>query len=379
MNEKAVRYFFQILEGRKKGLWPQILLFLLHILSLPYGFVVISRRFLYSLGILPRKRAEVPVISVGNITVGGTGKTPLVRYLTQFYREQGFSPAILLRGYGGAFQGEAGLVTDGHTLHMEAKQAGEEAVMMAWQMPGVPILIGKKRIACAHMAAEKLDIDLLILDDGFQHLQIRRQLDLVAVDATNPFGYGYLLPRGLLREPLRTLKSAQILVLTKVDQVPARRLQRIKDNLKQKAPGSLLVEAGYRAVFLRDLPGEKTLPLDLHRERILAFSGIGNPRSFEETIKGLGGEITARLRFPDHHSYTEEEILHIFSLAFQRRVDLIITTEKDAIGLPLYLRELIAGQEMTLWVLGIEIEVLDKEERLHEYLTTLPVEGGKRK
>ncbi len=363
--------YLRLIQGKEQGVWVPVALVVLNVLSLIYRFIICLRTIFYRLGIPPRKKLPVKVISVGNITVGGTGKTPLVRYLAQFYISRGKNPAILLRGYKSEFSGDVGVVSNGKEILMDPDEAGEEAVMLARQLPEVPVLIGGDRYRTGMYAIEELDVDIVILDDGFQFLRLRRDLDLVAIDAVTPFGYDYLLPRGLLREPVRALRRADVIIITKVEHLPQKPLEKLRQRLIAIAPDALIVEAKHRPVFLRDFTGREEKELELNKDRVLAFSGIADPQSFESSLQNMGADIVLRLRFPDHHHYSEEEILHIFSEAFTRQAELIITTEKDVMGLPPHLQELIAGQKMTLWVLGIEVEISSGEERFEDLLANM--------
>ncbi len=378
-QQKVHSFLLQLIGKKNRSLTTDLLLWLLYLASWPYRIFVGAKALFYRWGILRGDSLEIPVISVGNITVGGTGKTPLVCYLAQFYQKQGFKPAILLRGYKGKFAGAVGLVTDGQEIFMDTLEAGDEAVMMAHQLSDVPILVGADRFATGGYAQEKLGVDLIILDDGFQNFKLTRDLDLVTIDSLNPFGYGHVLPRGLMREPKSALGRAHALILTHVDQVPQVPLEKLKDKLTNDFPAVPIIEAGYEPIFLRDVAGTEEKKLDLSKKKIVAFSGIGNPRSFEEKLSSLGGDVIYRLRFSDHHKYTEEEILQVFSAAFAKDADMIITTEKDAISLPAHLRELIAGQKMALWVLGIEVSIASGKDKIVALLKDVVErkEGGK--
>ncbi len=359
--------YLRLVQGKKKGPFVPIALFFLLLASYVYGLLILLRNALYRARILPRLGLEVPVISVGNITIGGTGKTPLVRLVADMIKKKGKEPAILIRGYKGSFQGDVGVVSDGHSILMEPEAAGEEALMLATQLPGVPVIIGTSRYKTGLYAVNELGVDAIILDDGFQHRHLKRNLDIVAIDATNPFGYGYLFPRGLLREPRMSLRRGDIIVLTKADYLPLRRREKLLKRLDRLVgKNGQVIQARHRPVWLRDFTGEKERGLGLNKKKVIAFSGIGDPASFERTLEEMGAELVLRLRFPDHHRYTQEELLEIFSMAFMRGAEMIITTEKDIVGLPENLKELIAGQEMGLWVLGIEIEISTAREILEE-------------
>lgn len=364
--------YLRLLQGKKKGPLVPIALFFLLLASYFYGIVILLRNILYRIRFLPRRKLKIPVISIGNITIGGTGKTPLVRLVADLIRKKGLVPAILIRGYKGSFKGEYAVVADGHSILMDSEQAGEEALMLATQLPGVPVIIGASRYAAGQYAVEELGVDAVILDDGFQHRNLERDLDIIAIDATNPFGYGYIFPRGLLREPRWSLRRGDIVILTKADYLPLKRRERILEKLKRLlGKKGKIIQARHRPMWLRDFTGEKERGLTLNKKKVIAFSGIGDPASFERTLESMGAELVLRLRFPDHHRYTQEELLEIFSMAFMRGAEMIITTEKDIVGLPDELKDLIAGQEMGLWVLGIEAEISEGKEILEETINQI--------
>src|SRR4030043_1067566 len=206
----------QILYQKEKPLGKRILLFPLYILSLPYGWAVRTRTFLYSLGLLKTRRLPRPVISVGNITVGGTGKTPLVMALSEGLMERGIPTAILSRGYRGK-KGSGPLVTDGQRVLLSPEESGDEPFLMASVLKGIPILIGKDRLKNGEMALDRFPVLGFLLDDGFQHLPLHRDLNVLLIDAQIGFGDGHLLPRGILREPLSHLRRADLFLLTKVE------------------------------------------------------------------------------------------------------------------------------------------------------------------
>ena len=250
-------------------------------------------------------------------------------------------------------------------------------MMLATQLPTVPVVIGQDFWQAGQYAVDELGAEVILLDDGFQQRSLIRNLDLVALDATCPFGHGYLSPRGLLKEPARALRRSDVIVLTKSDYLPQKRrerlLQRLKRLIGQKAD---IIQASHQPVWLRDFTGNKEKNLSLKKKKVIAFSAIADPGSFEKTLKDLGADLVLRLRFPERHRYNQEELLEIFSMAFLRGAEMIITTEKDVVGLPQELKELIAGQEMGLWVLGIEIEINAGQEKIEEKLDNIIPEEG---
>lgn len=366
-----------MIRGKKRGPLISIFLFILLIISFFNWLFIMFRNGLYRLRLLPRRRLEVPVISIGNITGGGTGKTPLVRLLARKVQDRGYTPTILSHSRRGSFQGGVGVVSDGHSLLMNAEEAGEETMMLATQLPTVPVVIGQDFWQAGQYAVDELGAEVILLDDGFQQRSLIRNLDLVALDATCPFGHGYLSPRGLLKEPARALRRSDVIVLTKSDYLPQKRrerlLQRLKRLIGQKAD---IIQASHQPVWLRDFTGNKEKNLSLRKKKVIAFSAIADPGSFEKTLKDLGADLVLRLRFPERHRYNQEELLEIFSMAFLRGAEMIITTEKDVVGLPQELKELIAGQEMGLWVLGIEIEINAGQEKIEEKLDNIIPEEG---
>lgn len=375
MTPRIKNYLLLLIQKKKKGLASDFILLLLWGCSFFYGlYIFIIRRF-YRLPIISRKkRLNLPVVSIGNITVGGTGKIPLIRYLANYYQKQGLKPLILLRGYGGFLQEDAAIVSQGEAILLDARVAGEEAVVMARQLPGVPIVISKNSILGGEYAQRNFKADVLIIDDAFQDFKLKRNLDIVALDAVNPFGYNYLLPRGFLRESPKVLKYAQIISLNKIEQVPAQRLEKLRLKMTKLTGKALLIETIQKPVFIRDISGQEDKDLNLNGEKVLAFSAIGNPASFEATLLKLGAELVGKLRFPDHHTYSEEEVLQIFSVAIRKKADLIITTEKDIRSLPPKINKLVSGQKMTLWMLGIELEIVKGQAEFATKLKT--IKGG---
>jgi tetraacyldisaccharide 4'-kinase len=260
----------------------------------------------------------VPVVSIGNLTLGGTGKTPCVEYVAAYYRSLGRRPVILSRGYGGS-----GAVND-------------EAMLLEENLGGIPHLQGADRVALAKRAVREWDADVLVLDDGFQHRRLARDLDLLLIDATEPWGNGHLFPRGFLREVREEMRRADIILLTRCDQMPAGASSRLHDVLGRLAPDRHLVETVHEPVNLID-SARATRPLDDLRDKtVAAFCGIGNPDAFERTLLGLGARVEALRVFPDHHRYTPIDIKSLDGWARQRAKDcVVVTTQKDLVKLRL--------------------------------------------
>ena len=252
----------------------------LRLAAFPYSAAVRVRNLLFHRGWLHSEKVPIPVVSVGNLTVGGTGKTPCVEYVARFYRALELRVAILSRGYG-----------------------NDEALVLEENLPDVPHLQGADRVQLAKTAVEELDSEILVLDDGFQHRRLRRDLDLVLIDATAPWGYGYLLPRGLMREPPSSLRRASVIALSRCDQVEGDERRRLKEQIQALAPGVDMIETRHQPVELTN--GERTARLELLRNKpIAAFCGLGNPDAFRRTLTDLGATVVAFRAYPDHHAYT---------------------------------------------------------------------------
>ena len=301
--------------------------------------------------------ASLPVISVGNITAGGTGKTPMVRYICERLAEKGYAATVLSRGYRAKDNSLSLLISDHGKLLVEPDVSGDEAWLLAKALPAASVVIGRSRTKSAQMVEEGALGQVLVLDDGFQHRALSRDLDIVLIDATNPFGYGHCLPRGLLREPLEGLTRAQAIVLTKVDQAPAADVP-IAETIHQP-----------RALYdLRHwLTAEQPQAPDAELGRpVLAATGIGNPQSFGKTLQSLGYDVKSVMGFGDHHDFTNDDLVAIWKEAFAKGAQAIMITEKDAVkicqlsGLTEF--------KIPIYVLSIGIHFLSGDEDLNQLI-----------
>ncbi len=311
-------HYLHLISGESRGLGPALMRFGLRAASVPYGLAVRLRNGAYQRGWLQSEPVPVPVISVGNLTAGGTGKTPCVEYIARFYRELHRRVAILSRGYG------------------SAGECNDEALLLKENLPDVPHLQGADRVALARTAFAKLESDVLVLDDGFQHRRLARDVDVVLIDATVPWGHGYLLPRGLLREQPSSLRRADVLMLTRCDQAPAEQRDRLRRTLSRIAPHKPLVETTHRPVELSNCDGENAA-LELLRDvPAAAFCGIGNPESFRRSLLNLGARLEDFRAYPDHHAYGRADIeeLHRWADGLPAGT-VIVTTQKDVVKLRL--------------------------------------------
>ncbi len=320
------------LHDRVQALWygedasPGLLLGpVLGIASGGYGLGIRIRNALYDRGILGIRRLPVPVVSVGNLTVGGTGKTPLVIHLAEFLKEHGRKPAILSRGYGGRPRGPVEVVSDGRLVLSEPAVCGDEPFMMARRLHRVPVLTGPERYLTGREAVDRFDVDVLLLDDGFQHRHLHRDVDILVVHARRPFGNGRLLPRGPLREPLESLQRARWIVRTG----PATDDDGEGDPQAFPGCGRPAIRALHRPSRLVHAASGETLPLDsLTGKTFSAFAGIGSPQAFRQTLESLGCRVAPLLAYPDHHRFSRADIEAIRRSA--AAADGLVTTEKDA-------------------------------------------------
>jgi len=328
-------YLLGVVGEREKGLLAGLLRAGLGGLAGCYRAGLTANLALYQTRLFSRKRFSCPVISIGNITLGGTGKTLATLTLCQWLLRRGRKPAVLSHGYAGNASAPR-VVSDGENLKRGPREAGDEAFLLAASLPGVPVLVGKDRRRSGEMALG-LGAQVLVLDDGFQYWKLEKDCEIVLVDALNPFGNGRLIPRGFLREPVSALRRAQAIWITHSDLVGEEALEALERTLAGIAWGVPIWRTVHQPIALRDFAsGEKVGLWTLEGKRVLALSGIGNPASFELLLERLGAEVVAA-RFPDHHLYGEKEIADLLACA-AAEVSVIITTAKDAVRLPKGLR-----------------------------------------
>ncbi len=331
------RYFHNIVTGKSETVFSSLLRPLLALLSFLFLIVVKARHFLYEIGIFRSIKLRKPVISVGNITWGGTGKTPLTEAILNRFLKDGKRPALLTRGYG-----------------------EDEDKVILQNFPGVNVLRGKNRRLNALKAQEHLSFDIFLMDDGFQHLSIKRDVDIVTINATDPIGNGFLIPAGILREPLDSLRRADVLVITKSDLVDKERLSNIKSLILGVADDIDIFEAIHEPVCFHTVSHDKQ-PIDsLNGRRVCAISGLADNDSFFITLKRLNVPVVSRLAYMDHHKYLGADIDRITKVVKENNIDTIVTTEKDWIKLKDML-DLPSLKEVDLLVLKIELKVKESE------------------
>jgi len=323
-----------------------LLRLLLGATSVGYSIAIGLRNFLYSAGLLKSHHVDAKVLCVGNITTGGTGKTPLVIWLCKKIISD-YECAILMRGY--------------KTGAQEIEKLIDEPAIFLESCPEIKVIINPDRVAGAEEAAIKFGSKVLIMDDGFQHRRLARDLDIVAIDATLPFGYGRMLPAGLLREPVSSLKRAGAVVITRCDQIAENELSKLEQKLRLINPDMLIARSIHAPAYLKSIDNKEISLEELKDKKIFGFCGIGNPGSFLATIKTTGAELVGSKIFNDHHHYTEACITDIFEQAERLKADLILTTQKDQNKIT---RPASPNKEIQLAYIGIEIQFLSGQEKL---------------
>lgn len=324
-----------------------VLLLFLQIAAAGYTAIIAVRNFLYSKSWLKTRRVNATIFSIGNITVGGTGKTPLVIWLCKFLQQKGIQCAILTRGYKTRTEGRETSI--------------DEPAILAESCPQARVIVNPDRVIGATEAVNKFGAKVLIMDDGFQHRRLYRNLDIVTIDATCPFGYGRMLPAGLLREPVTSLKRADAVVITHSDQVQQTELNELEEKLKQLNPDMIVARSMHEPVCAK-LADNKEIAIDsLKGRRIFAFCGVGNPQAFLNTIRSLGVEPVGSKIYNDHHHYTDADISNIREQAMACGTNLILTTQKDWTKI----RHLIPTKEgIPLVYLAVELKFLSGEDKL---------------
>lgn len=339
-----------LMYGRKKALLCGGLLFFISIL---YGYAVKLRNALYALRLLRGKRLPVKVISVGNITLGGTGKTPAVIQIAGLLRAHNRRPVVISRGYGRQDESRVTIVSDGRGSLTGPIAGGDEPVLIGAKLSGVPVVAGSDRHGAGMYAVSKFHPDVVVLDDGFQHRRLQRDMDIVLVDATDPFGKGKLFPAGILREPLAALKRSHLVLITGVDR--AENTAALKALLEQKT-GARVFTSYFSPEDLVDTGMGESRPLSsLRGTTVLAFSGIARPASFTALLRSLGADVASELVYPDHYIYRRSDLAAIFQRAGDIKAALIVTTEKDAVKLKTFKPD-------GIWALRIDLRVNEEQE-----------------
>jgi tetraacyldisaccharide 4'-kinase len=342
-------YLYNLATDKAKGAISALIKIPLFALSLVYGLIVRILIFLY---IRNQKQLESKVVGVGNITLGGTGKTSLVEFIAKALKKNGHRVAVLSRGY----------------KRTRDTLMGDEPTMLAVKLKDVPVIVDADRFRGAKKAIKDYHADTLVLDDAFQQWRVKKDLEIVAIDSTKPFGNGRMIPRGILREPLSSLRRADIFILTKTNLIAD--TKGIRERLSVINPETPIVETVHKPVGLCELrnPARIFSPEFFDGKEVALFSGIGDPDSFAGVVRSMGLNVRLNLKFPDHFNYRQEDFDKIVNQAKVRNLNVIITTEKDAVRLT---NIRIPGEGLQFLVLRIEIAVTKNEEALLSRLNSL--------
>jgi tetraacyldisaccharide 4'-kinase len=328
------QYLLSIMKGQRKGFLAQLIISLLVPLSLVYGLGVFLHRNLYRLK--GAYKAPKPVISIGNITVGGAGKTPLVIWLARKLQERGLQPVILIRGY-----------------MPRGSKDSDEADMLNEQISSIRVLTGADRVSNIVKSKDIQPVDVYIADDAFQHWPLSRDLNIVAIDAGNPFGNGHLLPAGILREGLNALKRAHVFVLTKMEN--SSNIQVLSSQIKGINPKALIVESCYKSAGTVDVFSSECMPENfLNDKHVIGFCAIADPRAFESSLQKSAAKISLLFNYTDHHVYKSDDIGRMLDFCRLQEVRVLVTTHKDAVKLRAF-KNLFEGFRLVYMPIQLEI------------------------
>jgi len=348
---------------------------ILYMISLGYGGIQKLRSMLYGKNILKSRRLPCKVVSIGNIAVGGTGKTPMTIYVARRIKALGYTVAVLSRGYKGEAEKKGALVSDEKTIFLGPEIAGDEPFMLACRLEGIPVIVGRDRFAAGMLAVKHFRADVVVLDDGFQHLRLARDMDFVLLDYTQPFGNSHLLPRGMLREPIASLYRSDACILTRTKMDSSSASGSAVDRLQTVVP-QCPVFSSFHTPYYYTIPAATRAPFDqlskqpcdddfnfLAGRSVMAFSGIARNDDFRQTVQALDCVTKGFLEFPDHHRYSAKDISIITQAAKKATAEILVTTEKD------YARFAVdTVWPLDLVVIGVRISFGEDEQRFDEFL-----------
>jgi tetraacyldisaccharide 4'-kinase len=365
--ETVETFVLEVIFEERRGTGAALVRGLLFTGSKLFEIIIKARRFLYNVRILRDSTLGVQVIAIGNLTVGGTGKTPVVEKFARELRDQGRNVAILSRGYRSKPQPVSEwflnkillrddttpprVVSDGKSLLLDSETAGDEPYMLASNLKDVVVLVDKDRVKSGRYAIEKFGCDTLLLDDGFQYWKLRgRRQDIVLIDRQQPFGNELLLPRGTLREPPSHLARANTIFITKSDG----QCDELRRRITRLNPTASIIECVHHPLYLEDVFTGERRDLDyLVGRKVASLSGIAQPESFEKSLVKLGSELVYTKRFADHHRFTQQEVLNAINRGKKRQAQTIITTQKDAVRFPK-----IDRRDLPIYFMRVEIQIV---------------------
>lgn len=371
--ENLEQYFLRLIYEKKPSTLDKILLGVLFVGSRFYRAAIQSRIWLYDKRVIRNRSIGCLVVSIGNLSCGGTGKTPVVEVFAKNITKQGRKVAILSRGYRSKKRTFAEkmahrfahkkmelppkIVSDGVDLMLNSSEAGDEPYMLASNLESVAVLVDKDRVKSGLYAIENFKTDVLILDDGFQYLMLKPHINITLVDSTDPFGNGHVLPRGILREPVKNIRRADYIFLTKSD--GSHKIQHLRNFLRKYNKRAEIIECCHKPQYLEEVFNRGSqLPLNtLNGAKVASISAIACPASFEKFLEEQGAIIVARTHYADHHAYTQQEIIDFINQAKKAGAEYILTTEKDAVRVPK-----IDRLDVKMLFLRIQIDILSGQE-----------------
>lgn len=334
-----------------QGLRQRLLTLLSHI----YRLIWVIRKWLYSAGVLKTRKLPYPVICVGNLTTGGTGKTPAVIAITKILQNDSkHRVAILSRGYKRKSKAPLLLVSDGKSILATPEDSGDEPYLMASSLKNVPVVVCADRYKSGTYSAEHTGANIFILDDGYQHLQLHRDINILLIDASNPYGNGHLLPKGILREPLNGILRADCVMVTRANEVGKGNIESL---VKKHSHDTPVFYASYKASDITEPYGRSYGVNAIKDKKVFIFSGIANPKSFRRSIEYIGGKVVGEMSYPDHYWYKSDDLRKIMNDASAVSADAVVTTAKDAVrlqGLDLYDK---TGAGTKLLILHVEMVI----------------------
>jgi tetraacyldisaccharide 4'-kinase len=374
-TEAVETFVLEVILEERRDKRAAVVRFLLLLLSKVFQLAIKLRRFLYDVRLLRDSTLGVQVITVGNLTVGGTGKTPVVEKFARELQNQGRTVAILSRGYRSkppplarraldrlflrADSTPPRVVSDGKSLLLDSETAGDEPYMLASNLKDVVVLVDKDRVKAGRYAIEKFGCDTLLLDDGFQYWKLAgRRRDIVLIDCQAPFGNERLLPRGTLREPPSHLARASVIFITKSDG----RTEALRQRIARLNPGAGIIECVHHPLYFEDVftGGQHGIGM-LQGRKVASLSGIAQPESFEKSLAAQGAELVYSKRFADHHRFTQQEVINVLNRSKKRQAEMIVTTQKDAVRFPK-----IDRRDLPIYFMRVEIKILAGAKDFHD-------------
>ena len=380
--EKLEIYFSELLRKQQRRRYDRIVLAGLFIISRIFRRLVQLRIILYQQRIIRYHSLGCLVMSIGNLTVGGTGKTPIVEIFSRILSQNGRRVAILSRGYrskGPSLQDRLRslfsgfdkneipprVVSDGKRLLLNAESAGDEAYMLASNLRNVVVLVNKDRVKSGRYAIKQFNSDTLILDDGFQFLSLKPRLNILLIDTGNPFDNHHLLPRGFLREPIENIRRADYIFLTKSD--GNKRIRHLKRFISKHNRHAEIIECTHRARYLQAIYSKECLSLNIMKgKRLASLCGIAAPSSFEKFLRRFDARLVYSERYADHHRYLQQEIISCINASLEHEADMIITTEKDAVRFPM-----LGRCDLPIYFLRVEIDILSGTESFRQCISRI--------